>query len=53
MSEINDIEELLEGVFPINLKLINQYQRKYPSLMNKCKHLCTTTVLFVEGVKKY
>ena len=35
MSEINDTEELPEGLFPINLKLMNQYQRKYPSLKAK------------------
>ena len=35
VSEINDIRELPEGVFPIHLKLINQYQQKYPSLMDK------------------
>ena len=33
--EINDTEELPEGNFPVNLKLINQYQWKYPSLMAK------------------
>ena len=27
MSEINDIKELPEGTFPINLKLIQKYQR--------------------------
>ena len=38
MSEINDTEELPEGLFPINLKLMNQYQRKYPILMDKYKN---------------
>ena len=37
LSEINEIKELPEGIFPINLKLIDQYQRKYPSLMDKYK----------------
>ena len=35
MSEINDIEELSEVIPPINLKLIYQYQHKYPRLMAK------------------
>ena len=35
--EINNTEELLEGIFPINLKSINQYQRKYPRLKAKYK----------------
>ena len=42
MSEINDTEELPEGVFTINLKLIDQYQQKDPSLkaiykLGQCK----------------
>ena len=37
VSEINDTEELPEGIFLINLKLINQYQQKYPSLKAKYK----------------
>ena len=37
MSEINDIEELYEGTFPINLKLIAKYQQTEPSLMAKYK----------------
>ena len=37
MSEINDTEEVLEGIFPINLKLIDQYQRKDPILLAKYK----------------
>ena len=32
MSEIDDIEELPEGTFPINLKLIQKYQRTEPSI---------------------
>ena len=52
MSEINDIKELPEGILPINLKLINQHQHKYPRLMFKHKKICTKPVLFVEGLTK-
>ena len=38
MSEINDTEEILEGTFPIHLKLIQKYQRSEPSLMAKYKN---------------
>ena len=38
MSEINDTEEIPEGNFPINLKLIQQNQRAEPSLMAKHKY---------------
>ena len=38
MSEINDIEELPEGNFPINLKLIAKYQRQEPSIREKYKN---------------
>ena len=37
MSEINDTEELPEGNFHINLKLIDQHKRKESSLMTKYK----------------
>ena len=37
MSEINYIEELPEGVFPVNISIVYQYQRKYSSLMDKYK----------------
>ena len=37
VSEINDTEEVSEGNFPINLKLIYQYKQKYPSLWAKYK----------------
>ena len=37
MSEINYIEELPEGTFTINLKLIQRHQRMEPSLMDKYK----------------
>ena len=35
MSEINDTEEIPEGNFPINLKLIEYYQRTEPRLLPK------------------
>ena len=35
MPEINDIEKSPEGIFPINLKWIDQYQQKDPSIMAK------------------
>ena len=38
MSEINDIEELPEGISPINLKLIKKYQRSEPSMRDKNKY---------------
>ena len=38
MSEINYIEELPEGTFPIYLKLIQKYQHPEPSLMSKYKN---------------
>ena len=50
LSEINDTEELPEGDFPINLKLTDQYQRKYPSLMAKYNMDTCKTVSFVEEV---
>ena len=37
MSEINCIEEIPEGTFLINLKLIAKHQRTEPSLMAKYK----------------
>ena len=37
MSEINDIEELPEGTFPVNLKLIQKYQRLEPIIRAKYK----------------
>ena len=37
MSEINDIEKLPEGNFPINLKLIAKNQREEPSIIDKYK----------------
>ena len=38
MSEINDIEKIPEDIFPINLKLIQLYQRSEPRLMTKYKN---------------
>ena len=38
MSEINDIEELPEDTFLINLKLIQKYQRLEPSMIAKYKN---------------
>ena len=37
MSEINDIEELPEGNFHINLKLIQRYQQAEPIIIDKYK----------------
>ena len=36
-SETNDTDELPKGVFPITLRIVYQYQRKYPGLMDKFK----------------
>ena len=38
MSEINYIKEIPEVTFPINLKIIENYQRTEPSLMAKYKY---------------
>ena len=46
MSEINDIEEIPEDSFPINLKLIDRYQWKDPSLMAKCNKFIYKTGSF-------
>ena len=35
VSETNDIEELPEGTFPMNYKLIQKYQRAEPSIRDK------------------
>ena len=37
MSEINDIEEIPEDTFPINLKLIQKHKRSKPSITAKHK----------------
>ena len=49
MSEINDNEEIPEGNLPINLKLIKEYQRKEPILMDKYKHDTYHKGSFCEG----
>ena len=38
VSEINDIKDIPEGTFPINLKLIQKYQRSEPSIIAKYKN---------------
>ena len=38
MLEINDIEELPEGIFLVNLNLIKKYQRTEPIIIDKCKY---------------
>ena len=48
MTEINDTEELPEGIFPINLKFIDQYQRKDPSIMDKYNMDKSNTSYFVK-----
>ena len=35
MSELYDIEELPEGMFPLSFNLVYRYQRKYPILTEK------------------
>ena len=37
MSEINDIEEIFEGSFPINIELIQKYQRTQSIIKAKYK----------------
>ena len=37
MPETNDIEEITEGDFSIDLKIIEKYQRTEPSLMARYK----------------
>ena len=37
VSEINDIKEIPEGTFPINLKFIKKYQQAEPSMKAKYK----------------
>ena len=48
MSEINNTEELYEGKFPINFKIIDQYQWKDPSLYAKLKTGKYKSYFFVE-----
>ena len=47
VSEINDIEEISEGTFPINLILIRKYQRSEPSLIYKYKNGAYHKVYFL------
>ena len=37
MSEINDIKEIPEGTFPINLKFIQEYQQAEPIIITTYK----------------
>ena len=46
MLEINDIEELPEGIFLINLNLIKKYQRTEPIIKDKFKNGNYHKVLF-------
>ena len=52
MSQINNIEELPEGTFPINLKLIQKYQRMEPSIKSKYKDGTYHKVSFRGGINK-
>ena len=49
MPEINDIEEITEGKFPINLKLIQRHQREEPSIKAKYKDGTYHKVYFSGG----
>ena len=53
MSEINDTEEVPEDTLPINLKLKEQHQRKYPSLRAKYKQGTYYVGSFRRGSYKY
>ena len=50
LSKINDVKELPEGSFTINLKFIQKYQRAEPSIIAKYKMVHTIRVIFVEVV---
>ena len=50
MSEINDIEELPEVNFSINLRLIQKYQRLEPSIIAKYKTGTYQEVSFCGGI---
>ena len=50
MSEINDTEEVPEGTFPINLKLIQKYQRLETSITAKYKYVRIIRVILMEVV---
>ena len=47
VSETNDIEEMPECTFPINLWLIQRYQLSEPSLMHTYRMVRTIRALFV------
>ena len=49
VSEMNDIKELPEDNFPINLKSIDQYQQKEPTLMDKYQKYIYKTCYFCGG----
>ena len=53
LSEINYIKKFPEGIFPINLKWIDQYQRKYTNLMAKYKNHTYKKVSFTGGSNIY
>ena len=53
MSEINDTKELSEGTFPINLKVIQRYQRVAPSLIDKNKYGTYHKGYFCGGSNNY
>ena len=50
MSEINDIGEIPEVNFPINLKLIQRYQQEEPRKNLNIKMVRTIRVIFLELV---
>ena len=50
MQEINDIEEIPEGNFPVGFKLIQRHQRAEPSLMDKYKYITYHKVYFRGGI---
>ena len=53
MSEINYTKEIPEVTYPINLKIIKQYQRKYPILRDKYKECTYQTGSFCGGKNIY
>ena len=53
LSEINYTQDLPEDIFPINLKLIDQYQRKDPILLDIYTTGNYQDVYFLGGINKY
>ena len=49
MSEFNDIDEIPEGTFPINLKFIQKHQRSEPIITAKYKDDTYHKGYFCEG----